>query len=48
MSIIIQTQTKFCFCLTRTNISFFFSDAPKHPLTPKVGPLPNIRKSILR
>ena len=42
-----QTQTKRCLCFSKININFF-SNVPKLPLIPQVGPSPNIKKSFLR
>ena len=42
-----QTQEKFCLCFTKIFINFF-SDALNLPLIPKVGYLPNNKKSFLR
>ena len=47
-----QTQTKFCkqnfvFSLVKIILNFF-SGEPKVPLIPKVGPLPNTKKLLLR
>ena len=47
-----QTQTKFCkqnfvFSLVKIILNFF-SDEPKVPLIPKVEPLPNTKKLLLR